>query len=59
MQQHHWIGLLTVLTLMLMGAAVGHIVGLSDGEGIYFTLLVLALIGWWSGRSRRRRKGHA
>jgi hypothetical protein len=54
MQEHHWLGLFALLTLVLAGAAIGRILKLSNGEGIYLTLLITALISWWMGR----RGGH-
>ena len=46
MQQQHWLGLFALLTLVLAGAAIGRIFKLPNGEGIYLTVLVTALIGW-------------
>ena len=56
MQQHHWLGLFALLTLVLAGAAIGRILELPNGEGIYLTMLAAALIGWWIGRRSRHRK---
>ena len=56
MQKHHWIGLFALLTLMLAGAAIGHILKLPNGEGIYLTILITVLIGWWIGRRSSRKK---
>ena len=57
MRRHTLIGLFAVVTLLLAGAAVGRIIGLSAGEGAYLTALLLALIGWLTGRrwTRERR----
>ena len=56
MQSHHWLGLFALLTLVLAGAAIGRIFKLPNGEGIYLTLLITALIGWWIGRRGSRKK---
>lgn len=56
MQSHHWLGLFALLTLVLAGAAIGRIYKLPNGEGIYLTLLIPALIGWWIGRRGNRKK---
>ena len=52
MQRHALIGLFAVVTLLLAGAAVGRILGLTAGEGAYLTALLVALIGWLAGRKR-------
>lgn len=52
LQPYMLIGLFTLLTLVLAGAAVGRIIGLTAGEGAYLTGLLLALIGWIAGRKR-------
>ena len=56
MQPHRLLGWFAVLTVILAGAAIGRIAGLSSGEGIYLTALVLAVMGWIAGRRVRRRK---
>ena len=56
MQKHHWLGLFALLTLVLAGAAIGRILKLPNGEGIYLTVLAAALIGWCVGRRSHRRK---
>ncbi|MBN8638594.1 MAG: hypothetical protein J0M07_24990 [Anaerolineae bacterium] len=56
MQQQHWLGLFALLTLVLAGAAIGRIFKLPNGEGIYLTLLITALIGWWIGRRNGGKK---
>ena len=56
MQQQHWLGLFALLTLVLAGAAIGHILKLPNGEGIYLIVLSAALIGWWIGRRGSRKK---
>lgn len=57
MQPHHWIGLFALLTVIVAGAAIGHLLGLSAGEGAYLTALILALIGWLAGRRARHQDG--
>ncbi len=52
LQPHMLMGLFTLLTLVLAGAAVGRILGLTAGEGAYLTTLLLAFIGWIAGRKR-------
>jgi len=56
MQNYHWLGLFALLTLVLAGAAIGRILKLPNGEGIYLTVLAAALIGWWVGRRSNRNK---
>jgi hypothetical protein len=56
MQQQHWLGLFALLTLVLVGAAIGRILKLPNGEGIYLTILITALIGWWIGRRGSRKQ---
>ncbi|MBE2268093.1 MAG: hypothetical protein IAE80_07650 [Anaerolinea sp.] len=56
MQKHHWLGLFALLTLVLAGAAIGRMFKLPNGEGIYLTLLITALIGWVIGRHTTRKK---
>ena len=56
MQQHHWLGLFALLTLVLAGAAIGRIFKLPNGEGIYLSVLIAALICWWIGRRGSRDK---
>lgn len=52
LQSHKLIGLFTLLTLLLAGAAGGRIIGLTAGEGVYLIALLLAFIGWIAGRKR-------
>ena len=59
MQRHHWLGLFALLTLVLAGAAIGRILKLPNGEGIYLAMLAAALIGWWIGRRGSRKKERA
>jgi hypothetical protein len=47
-------GMFALLTLLVCGAAVGQRVGLALWESLYLTLLVLGVIGWLAGRSRRK-----
>ena len=56
MQRHHWLGLFALLTLVLAGAAIGRILKLPNGEGIYLTVFAAALIGWWIGRRSSRKQ---
>ena len=56
MQNYHWLGLFALVTLVLAGAAIGRIFKLPNGEGVYLTLLIAALIGWWIGRRGSRDK---
>lgn len=56
MHNYHWLGLFALLTLVLAGATIGRMFKLPNGEGIYLTLLITALIGWWVGRRSSRKK---
>ena len=56
MQRHHWFGLFALLTLVPTGATVGRLLGLSDGEGVYLTVFLTVLVGWWIGRRNRHQK---
>jgi hypothetical protein len=58
MRTHFGIGLFAVLTALLAGAAIGSLLGLSAGEGLYLTALTLAAMGWLIGRHSRRRENH-
>lgn len=55
-QPHILIGLFTLLTFILAGAAIGQLLGLSAGEGIYLTTLTLTVVGWFMARQIRRRE---
>lgn len=55
-QPHSLIGLFTLLTFILAGAAIGQLLVLSASEGIYLTTLTLAVVGWFTGRRMRRRE---
>lgn len=46
LQPHFFIGLFTLLTLILAGAAIGRLLRLSSDEGAYLMLLILAVIAW-------------
>lgn len=50
------IGLFAVLTALLAGAAIGRLFGLSVGQGLYLTVLALAVMGWLIGRNSLRRE---
>jgi len=52
---HTLIGLFALLTLILAGAAIGRLLGLSASEGIYLTILTLVAIGWFMVRRIRRQ----
>jgi hypothetical protein len=56
LQPHTLMGLFTLLTLVLTGAALGRIIGLTAGEGAYLTALLLAFIGWIAGRKRAEER---
>jgi hypothetical protein len=56
MQPHVGIGLFAVLTALLAGAAIGRIIGLSAGEGLYLTALTVSALGWFIGRHSHRRQ---
>jgi Ni,Fe-hydrogenase I cytochrome b subunit len=59
MQGHHWLGVFTLLTLVLAGVAIGRVLKLPNGEGIYLTVFAAALISWWIGRRSNRKKGQS
>jgi hypothetical protein len=50
------IGFFAFLTFILAGTAIGRLLGLSASEGIYLTILTLAVVGWFMGRGIRRRE---
>lgn len=52
LQSHTLMGLFILLTLVLAGAVVARIIGLTAGEGAYRIALLLAFIGWIAGRKR-------
>lgn len=55
-QPHILVALFALFTVMLAGAAIGRLFGLSAGEGIYLTALTLAVVGWFMGQRARRRE---
>lgn len=56
LQPHFFIGLLTLLTLILTGAAIGRLLRLSASEGAYLLLLILAVIAWLVSRRMFRKE---
>lgn len=54
MRMHFSIGFFALLIALLAGAAIGHLLGLSESEGAYLTTLILALLGWLAGRRVNR-----
>lgn len=44
------LGGFTLVTLLLAGAAVGRVIGVSFGEALYLTGLVLVAVGWLVNR---------
>lgn len=55
MRMHFGIGLFAILTALLAGAAIGRLLGLSAGEGLYLTALTLSAMGWHSRRRENRQ----
>jgi hypothetical protein len=49
------LGVFALITLLLAGAAVGRVFGMSVGEALYLTALLLAALGWLGNRVRLRR----
>lgn len=49
------LGGFALITLLLVGAAVGRVFGMSVGEALYLTALLLAAIGWLGNRLMLRR----
>jgi hypothetical protein len=43
------------MTLLLAGAAVGRVLGISFGEALYLTGLLLLAAGWLGNRMKLRR----
>jgi ABC-type multidrug transport system permease subunit len=56
MQPHVLVGLFALLTAIVAGAVIGRIIGVSAGEGMYLTALVLSAVGWFIGRCANRRE---
>jgi putative Mn2+ efflux pump MntP len=44
------LGGFALITLLLAGAAVGRVLGVSFGEALYLTGLVLVILGWLGNR---------
>jgi hypothetical protein len=49
------LGGFALITLLLAGAAVGRVFGMSVGEALYVTVLLLVALGWLGNRVRLRR----
>lgn len=49
------LGGFALITLLLTGAAVGRVFGVSFGEALYLTGLVLVVFGWLGNRMMLRR----
>lgn len=49
------LGGFAIMTLLLAGAAVGRVSGMSFGEALYVTVLLLIAIGWLVNRCVLRR----
>ena len=56
LQPHFFVGLFTLLTVMLGGAAIGRLLSLSASEGAYLMLLTLAVVGWLVSRRMFRKE---
>lgn len=50
------LGGFTLVTLLLAGAAVGRVMGVSFGEALYLTGLVLVAAGWLVNRLMLRHR---
>ncbi len=44
------LGGFALVTLLLAGAAVGRVLGVSFGEALYLTMLLLVILGWLGNR---------
>lgn len=55
-QPHVLIGMFALLTAVLAGVTVGHLLGLSAGDSVYLSTLLLAVLGWLVGRGARRQE---
>lgn len=49
------LGAFALITLLLAGAAVGRVFGVSVGEALYLAALLLVALGWLGNRVRLRR----
>jgi hypothetical protein len=49
------LGAFALITLLFTGAAVGRVLGMSFGEALYLTALLLSVLGWLGNRVRLRR----
>ncbi len=49
------LGGFALITLLLAGAAVGRVFGVSFGEALYLTGLALVVLGWLGNRMMLRR----
>ena len=47
-------GAFALVTLLLVGTAIGQVAGLHFGEALYLTVLLLTLIGWLGNHLRLR-----
>lgn len=56
MPLHLLLGMFVSSTVLLAGAAIGRLLGLSAGEGLYATALTLGVGNWFVGRRARRRE---
>ena len=48
------LGGFALITLLLTGAAVGRVMGVSFGEALYLTGLLLVILGWLVNRLMQR-----
>ena len=49
------LGGFALMTLLLAGAAVGRVLGMSFGESLYLTGVLLVALGWLGNRMMLRR----
>lgn len=49
------LGIFALMTLLLAGAAIGRVLGMSFGEALYLTGLLLAALAWLGNRVMLRR----
>lgn len=49
------LGSFALITLLLAGAAVGRVLGVSLGEALYLTGVLLVIFGWLGNRMLLRR----